>query len=223
MSNIEHISEPFKNRIGTDESGKGDFFGPLVVAGFYIDSQDVEQGLFDLGIRDSKRLSAKKIRLKAERIRTLWPNNFEILSPTVEQYNSLYSTIGNLNRLLGWMHGRVLANMADSHFSGMKIPAIVDKFADVSNVITSVGGLDRLDISAITHGEDAEIAIAAASILARDRYVSLMESMNKQFEMEFPLGASQKVKSVGTEFISLFGRERLVEVAKVHFKTAREI
>ncbi len=223
MTKNEDITHQFFPRIGTDESGKGDFFGPLVVAGFYIDSEEVEQGLYDLGIRDSKRLSAKKIRLKAERIRTLWPENYEIVSPTVEQYNSLYKTIGNLNSLLGWMHGRVLANMADTHFSGTEIPAIVDKFADVSNVTKSVGGLERLKISAITHGEDAELAIAAASILARDRYVSLMETMNKLFEMEFPLGASQKVKTAGTEFVSKYGREKLLEVAKVHFKTANEI
>jgi len=215
--------EKFRPRIGSDESGKGDFFGPLVVAGFYIESEEMEKSLLELGIRDSKRLSAKKIKKMAAEIHLQWPSYFEILSPTVEQYNSLYCTIGNLNRHLGWMHGRVLANMADSHFVGEKIETIVDKFADISNVTKSVGGLERLSIAAITHGEDAELAIAAASILARDRYVTLMEEMNTQYEMEFPLGASAKVKAAGREFNTKFGKERLHEVAKIHFKTAQEI
>lgn len=213
----------FRPRIGSDEAGKGDFFGPLVTAAFYIETEEMEQEILALGIRDSKKLSDAKISQMARQIRAKWPDHCEIISPSVDKYNNLYDSIGNLNRLLGWMHGRILADLSKRHFSGTKIEAIVDKFADESHVTKSVAGLERLDISAITHGEDAELAIAAASVIARDRFVFLMKKMSETFGMDIPMGAGPQVKKAGREFISRYGRARLKEVAKIHFKTAKEL
>ncbi len=222
MNKKRDENKPFRPRIGSDEAGKGDFFGPLTAAAFFIETPEMEQELLALGIRDSKKLNDKKISEMARQMRAKWPDHFVIISPSVEKYNNLYSSIGNLNRLLGWMHGRILADLSAKFPNYPLIHAIVDKFADEKNVTQSTGGLERLKISAITHGEDAELAIAAASILARDRFVYSMKKMNEAYEMEFPLGAGN-VKDAGRAFLEKFGRARLHEVAKVHFKTANEL
>jgi len=222
MNKKRDDSKPFRPRIGSDEAGKGDFFGPLTAAAFFIETREMEDELLALGIRDSKKLNDKKISEMARQIRQKWPDHFVIISPSVEKYNNLYSSIGNLNRLLGWMHGRILADLSAKFPSYPLIHAIVDKFADEKNVTQSTGGLERLKISAITHGEDAELAIAAASILARDRFVYSMKKMNETYDMNFPLGAGM-VKDAGREFLEKFGRAKLHEVAKVHFKTAGEL
>ncbi len=214
---------PFRPRIGSDEAGKGDFFGPLVTAAFYIETEEMEQEILALGIRDSKRLSDKKIGEMARKIRAKWPDHCEIISPSVEKYNNLYSSIGNLNKLLGWMHGRIIADLSKRFHTDKKIEAVVDKFAHESNVTKSVAGLERVKIIAITHGEEAELAVAAASVLARDRFVFLMKKMSEKYELTIPFGAGAHVKVVGKEFISKFGRPRLKEVVKTHFKTAKEI
>lgn len=215
-------SKPFHPRIGSDEAGKGDFFGPLTAAAFFIETPEMEEELLALGIRDSKKLTDKKIADIAAKLRGRYPKHLVVISPSVEKYNNLYSSIGNLNRLLGWMHGRILADLSAKFPSYPLIHAIVDKFGDEKNVTQSTGGLERLKISAITHGEDAELAIAAASVLARDRFVYSMKKMNEAYDFEFPFGAGN-VKDAGREFLEKYGRTRLHEVAKVHFKTANEL
>src|SRR6266568_3609181 len=57
-------------RLGVDESGKGDFFGPLCIAGVYV-NESVAGAWADAGIRDSKNISSdKRIKALAELIRT---------------------------------------------------------------------------------------------------------------------------------------------------------
>lgn len=225
LGNDEKPVKKFRAIIGSDEAGKGDFFGPLVTVAFYIESEAMEQELLDIGIRDSKKLTDKKISEMAFKIKKKWPNHFQIVGPSVEKYNNLYSTIGNLNKLLGWMHGRAIVDLKKSFAEkGTKIKiAVVDKFADKSNVEKSVAGLDDIKIEAITKGEEAEVAIAAASVIARDTFVYKMKMMSKDWGMTFPLGASAKVKEAGTAFVKKEGRDKLVKVCKTHFKTRTEI
>ncbi len=224
----ESLSNPdekvlFRPRIGSDEAGKGDLFGPLTAAAFFIETEEMERDLLEIGIRDSKKLTDKKIHKMAEVIREKWPNHCEVLSPPVETYNNLYSSLGNLNKLLGWMHGRIIADLSLRFFKENKIEAVVDRFAHESHVTTSVAGLERVSIIAITHGEDAELAVAAASVLARDRYVSIMNEMNDMYDMKIYLGCGAKVKECAIKFQSKFGRAKLDTVIKTHFKTAKEV
>src|SRR5207302_8301287 len=52
-----HSPEMFEPHFGVDESGKGDFFGPLVIAGVYVD-RGIARNLIDAGVQDSKRSSS---------------------------------------------------------------------------------------------------------------------------------------------------------------------
>src|ERR1051325_1147172 len=106
-----HSPEMFAAHFGIDESGKGDFFGPLVIAGVYVD-RGIARQLIDAGVQDSKRIgSDARIRALAELIRkaTLGLTNKVLIGPA--KYNELYRNFGNLNSLLGWGHARVIENL----------------------------------------------------------------------------------------------------------------
>src|SRR4029077_1213327 len=108
-------SEPFRltppdapgGWIGTDEAGKGDFFGPLVVAGVYA-TEATAILLRQIGVRDSKTLSDKRIAEIGVEIRQTCPVNVVAIGP--DRYNEMYAKIRNLNRLLAWAHARVIEN-----------------------------------------------------------------------------------------------------------------
>src|SRR5256884_3885728 len=106
-----HSPEMFEPHFGVDESGKGDFFGPLVIAGVYVD-RGIARELLDAGIVDSKRIgSDTRIRSLAETIRKSSLGLVETVLIGPAKYNELYEKFGNLNKLLGWGHARVIENL----------------------------------------------------------------------------------------------------------------
>ena len=120
------MSEKFVSHIGTDESGKGDFFGPLVIAGVLVDEKSAK--IFtDLGIKDSKKLSDKKMLVMAAEIKKNAPHS--IIAISNGKYNELYANIKNLNKLLAWGHARAIENTLNSNTCEY---ALSDKFGDES-------------------------------------------------------------------------------------------
>ena len=215
-----HEPEQFAPHFGIDESGKGDLFGPLVIAGVYVDG-DLARHLRDEGIRDSKGIGTdKKIRELARVIRNSGaPSEIIVISP--EKYNQLYAKIGNLNRLLAWGHARIIENLCT------RVPecrrALSDKFADarvLEKALLEKGSNIQLDQR--TKAE-SDYAVAAASILAREGFIDWLDKHSKDLEITLAKGVSAKVKSAATEIIRMYGAGMLSKVAKMHFKTASEI
>ncbi|PYJ49632.1 MAG: ribonuclease HIII, partial [Verrucomicrobia bacterium] len=123
-----HSPEMFEPHFGVDESGKGDFFGPLVVAGVYVD-RGIARKLIDAGVQDSKRIgSDARIRALAETIRKRTAGLIETVLIGPERYNELYQKFGNLNKLLGWGHARVIENLLAKKSDCPR--ALSDQFAD---------------------------------------------------------------------------------------------
>lgn len=205
--------------IGTDETGKGDFFGPLVVAGVYVD-KTVAKELLNLGIKDSKTLSDKKILTLAPHITRLCPNYIISLMPS--KYNELYATFKNLNRLLAWCHATVL----DRLVSYTKCTeALVDKFAHeslIERVLQQKGTICH--VVQKTKAE-SDLAVAAASCLARFGFLQGMETLSKEIGYTLPKGSSSpKVLETAKNIAEKFGNERLSTFTKTHFKcTAQSI
>lgn len=215
-----HSPELFEPHFGIDESGKGDLFGPLVIAGVYLDG-DLSRLLRDAGIRDSKAISSdKKIRELAALIRKSGaPSEVIIIKP--EKYNQLYRSIGNLNRLLAWGHARVIENLC------IRVPecprALSDKFADarvLEKALLENGRKIKLDQQ--TKAE-SDYAVAAASILAREGFIDWLDKSGKELGVVLSKGVSPKVKSAAVEIIGSYGADMLPKVAKMHFKTASEV
>jgi ribonuclease HIII len=219
----EEIVQPdlFEPHFGIDESGKGDYFGPLVIAGAYTDAAITRQ-LMSAGIMDSKRISsAARIRQLAALIRATPGCRSEVVAIGPERYNALYESFGNLNQLLAWGHARVIANLAAA------VPdcprALSDQFANprVLQRALKQQGLG-LTLEQRTKGE-SDIAVAAASILARERFIDWIDKTSAACAIRLPLGASAAVVQAGHDLIARHGPDALAKTAKLHFRTTHAI
>lgn len=205
-------------RIGCDESGKGDYFGPLVFAAVYVDAGS-DTRLQSLGVRDSKTLSDNRMLDMAEEIKNVCPHIVVPVEP--ERYNELYAKIGNLNRLLAWGHAWALEQLLGKVSCKL---AIIDQFGDPSYVLDVLREKGRqITIEQRTHAEE-DIAVAAASILARTRFVQILEQLSKSAGEKLPKGASDPaIVAVGRRIVARLGKEQLAAFAKLHFKTTEAI
>jgi len=210
-------------RVGVDESGKGDFFGPLCVAGVYINASIIDQWKM-AGIRDSKNISSdKRIRELAELIRKT-PGCVSTVVPIGnEAYNRLYEKMRSVNTLLAWGHARVIENlMGQRHrMNPPPVRAISDQFASGKETVERAIMTMGREIELVQrHKAEEDLAVAAASILARHEFVTRLGKLEKQHEMAFPKGASAAVDKAAKDFVERYGAENLVKVAKLHFRTA---
>src|SRR4051812_5740778 len=210
-------------RLGIDESGKGDFFGPLCIAGVYI-NEKVIKAWEDGGIRDSKNISSdKRIRELADLIQNTPGCVTSVVPVGNEAYNRLYQKMRSVNTLLAWGHARVIENlMGQKHrMNPAPVRAISDQFAkNKETVAKALMSLGREIELVQRHKAEEDIAVAAASILARHEFVTRLAKLEKQFQMEFPKGASAAVDKAAKAFVEKYGADNLNKVAKLHFRTA---
>ncbi|MDP3848881.1 MAG: ribonuclease HIII [Luteolibacter sp.] len=219
----EELLEPdkFEPHFGIDESGKGDFFGPLVIAGVFTDAVIARQ-LIAAGVMDSKRVtSAGRIRKLAAIIRATPGCTTEVVSIGPESYNRMHASFGNLNRLLAWGHAKVIENLAAARPDCPR--ALSDQFArpEVLQRALREKGL-TLTLEQRTKGE-SDTAVAAASILARERFIDWMDKTSAGCGVKLPLGASAEVLRAGRGFVEKHGSEALGKVAKLHFRTTASV
>jgi ribonuclease HIII len=210
-------------RLGVDESGKGDFFGPLCIAGVYI-NESVVKAWKDAGIRDSKNISSdNRIRELAELIRDT-PGCISTVIPVGnEAYNRLYLKMRSVNNLLAWGHARVIENlMGQKHrMNPPPVKAISDQFASSKDVVAKALMTLGRSIELIQrHRAEEDLAVAAASILARHEFVTRLKALEKHYQRVFPKGASAAVDAAAKEFVAQHGADELAKVAKMHFRTA---
>jgi ribonuclease HIII len=208
---------PVKGHIGTDESGKGDYFGPLVVAGIFI-LDEQQEVLQELGVRDSKKLSDKRVREIAEPVKKGYKHSVVAIGPS--KYNELYEKLRNLNRILAWAHARVIENILEQVPCGK---AITDQFGDrlyVENALMKKGR--SIELVQMPRAE-ADLAVAAASILARAEFLKRMHFLSQDFGIELPKGSSPLAEEAGLKLVGKFGADVLDKVAKKHFKLTPRI
>jgi len=210
-------------RIGVDESGKGDFFGPLCIAGVYV-NESVIQAWQDAGVRDSKNISSdKKISDLAATIRRTPGCVVDVVCVGNEAYNRLYFKLHSVNSLLAWGHARVIENLMGLRYrmNPPPVKAISDQFAASKSVIEKALMAGGREIELVQrHKAEADLAVAAASILARDEFVKRLAALEKQYEMKLPKGASAAVDAAAKLLVESRGADELVKVAKTHFRTA---
>lgn len=206
---------------GIDESGKGDFFGPLVIAGVCTDEQTAAQ-LSSLGVCDSKLIkSSARIKSLAAAIRQTVPGRFAVVAIGPEAYNRMYDKIGNLNRLLAWGHARVIENLLE------KVPdcprMLSDKFGAEHLIKRSLMERGRqVKLEQKTKAE-SDVAVAAASILSRDEFLRRMDKLSSELGITLPRGAGPAVLAAGRTIANQKGPATLAACAKLHFKTYTEI
>ena len=204
-----------EGRIGVDESGKGDFFGPLVVAACYVGPEHLAELE---GVKDSKKLTDIQALKLATKIRAVCPHSIISMGPA--KYNELYSKFKNLNHLLAWGHARAIENVLEIQ------PAhtiISDQFAAGGSIVKNAlyeRGKAATFISRVR--AEADLAVAAASILARAEFLNRLRQLGQDFGIELPKGATNVIPT-GKRFVQIHGPEALPNVAKMHFKTSGQV
>jgi len=203
--------------VGIDEAGKGDYFGPLVIAACFADNE-IESAFEKLGLRESKKVSDKRAFALEAAVKKIAP--FEVIAIGPEKYNELQSRIRNLNKLLAWGHARALENLLDQ-VNPQEV--IADQFGDrrlIENALMKRGR--EVKLTQRTKAESTP-AVAAASILARAEFLRRLDALSRRYSMELPKGAGAQVDDAGRKFVAQEDKGELSKVAKIHFKNTGRI
>ena len=219
MDYIKPEVEPDYPYIGTDESGKGDYFGPLVIAGVYITQQEGNI-LRSWGIKDSKELSDRQVLELTTNIKSLKEVIYDVVLINPERYNQLYEKMGNLNRLMGWAHAKVIENLLEKCDAN---EVISDKFGNEKIILDALQTRGRqINLKQMTKAEKFT-AVAAASIIARNAVIEWFNFQSKKLKTQILKGSSKEVENIARKILEKHGEETLNKLVKLHFKNSVKI
>ncbi|HOD65882.1 MAG TPA: ribonuclease HIII [candidate division Zixibacteria bacterium] len=203
--------------IGVDESGKGDFFGPLVVAALAAPDSALAD-LKGLGVRDGKGIADRRLLTIDEQLRRAYPFAVEIMPP--EEYNRAYEKIRNLNRLLADLHARAIDRLLRDHPADL---VVVDQFGKTALVAEAVA-FHGHSVALEQRFRAEEIPqVAAASIIARAEFIRQLQTLSREMGVELPKGAAAIVDRAGAALVRQHGRDILRKTAKIHFKNYQRV
>jgi len=219
---------PYIKWIGSDESGKGDYFGPLVAAAFFVE-KGIENNLLSIGIKDSKLLNDNKIEEISRILYSEYKDRIAICELPPSKYNEFVDKMKlqgkGLNTVLAWCHAIVIQDLAEKNeFEA----AIADQFGDESYIRLEIAKNPRMKdarkIELIQQPKaEKNIAVATASILARDRFSKRIRELSEKYKVEIPKGAGPDANKIAKIIMSKYGKEELNQIAKMHFKNTKEI
>ncbi len=204
--------------MGIDESGKGDFFGPMVIAAVYTD-EGLSQAFREMNVRDSKTITSDRVAEDmAAAIRRRVGGRFATVIIGPRAYNRLYAGMRNVNRILAWGHARAIEDLLE------KVPAcpraVSDQFGPKRQIEQALMKKGRQITLVQRHKAESDPAVAAASVLARATFLHALKELQKKFGVEIPKGASDRVQDAAKKIVEKHGPGILLDVAKCHFKTA---
>jgi ribonuclease HIII len=213
--------ELYEPHCGIDESGKGDFFGPMVIASVYADG-DLAHRFNEMGVKDSKSIKNDKKALGlASELRRLLGSRYALVTVGPRAYNRLYASMGSVNKLLAWGHARAIEDLLDS------VPdcprAVADQFGPERQIRQALMKKGRKIVLEQRPKAESDPAVAAASILARAGFLQALAALEKKFGQPIPKGASAQVREAATALVKSRGPEVLMETAKCHFRTTDQV
>ncbi len=214
---VSNDSEGYTSHIGADEVGKGDYFGPLIVAACYIPKENIND-ILDSGIKDSKKLTDKKIVEIYSKISKKVIYNVTVLFP--KEYNSQYIKVGNIAILLSQLHKDNITSLIDKIPENKYNSIVIDQFSTRKDRLESV--FKGYKLSQFHHAEEKDITVATASVIARYYFIQEMKELNEKYNFEFPYGSVHVIDSA-KQFIKQYGEKELVNVAKLSFSTTQKV
>jgi ribonuclease HIII len=204
-------------RVGIDEAGKGDYFGPLVAAGVRISGKKAAEDLQELGVRDSKTLGVIIARAMADSIlEAVGPRNVRVVSLSPREYEARRSRAGNVNKLLDEIDAEIIGELK----VGVEL-VVVDQYATSARERLKPFVPEGVRLEVRRKAED-DLAVAAASILARARFLEELLRLSGWVGFELPKGATHVVDA-GRQVFEERGGAGLEEVAKTSFRTTEQI
>lgn len=207
--------------IGSDEVGTGDYFGPIVVTASYVEKENIDF-LLELGVKDSKKMSDAEIKKVVPQIIKKIPYHTFVLSN--RQYNELYNNDMNMNKMKAILHNKVLSAFADK----TKYPydhIVVDQFENSKSYYNHLSDakFKVYNITFLTKAEDQCLSVACSSLISRYIFLQEMDKISHSVSMDIPKGASDLVDAVGKEIVAKFGKDKLMDIAKMNFKNTEKI
>jgi len=199
--------------VGSDECGKGDYFGPLVVASVRLKPEQMQE-LKQSQVRDSKTLSDEQCLRLGAALRARYPFAIEALEP--EHYNTTYQRPGQLNPMLADLHAKAVGRLAQP---GMRV--LIDKFADEKLLKERLASA-HVELHQRVRSE-SHPAVAAASIIAREHFLTRLGELGEENGCDLAKGAGAPADQAARRFVQLHGRAGLARVAKLHFKNTGKI
>lgn len=207
--------------MGIDESGKGDFFGPLVACAAYTDPA-LSERMREIGARDCKALSDRQVLAIGARLRALLgPNRFKLVAIGPEAYNRIYAKNHNVNRVLAWAHARAIENLLETVPSCPR--AVADQFGAEWVIRSALMQKGRAITLEQHHKAESDIAVAAASVIAREAFLLGLKRLSESCGVDLPKGASPATIAAGKAFVAAHGADALGTVAKLHFRTTQSV
>lgn len=213
---LNDIQEP-NEYIGSDECGKGDFFGPLVVGAVFI-NDDTKQKLKNIGVKDSKDLNQNQISILSIKIEEIVGTNFQVVQINPSKYNQLYEQFNNLNKLLDWAHSKAIDNLLKN--TGCNT-VITDKFSNNELKVSFLSSHNNVEFIQ-SHKAERFTGVAAASIIARDAFNKWFKDNNIN-GTELPKGSSLQIEPAAKNIIDKYGLPKMENFAKLHFKTYKKL
>ena len=232
--------ELFSAHAGSDESGKGDYFGPLVVCCAYTD-EGLSEEMRKLGVKDCKQMSDKAVLTAGAALRRLLgPTGYAVVKLGPAAYNRLYAKMRNINRMLAWAHGTAIEELLEKRPGCDRV--VVDQFAPTeATILRALKPLGKKAKVEQRHKAESDIAVAAASVIARELFIRACEEMGKEFanaggsgapapqpkegaRSPIPLGSSDpRVRELAEEMVRKNGPTWLMNHCKAHFQTTDKV
>ena len=222
--------ELFTAHAGSDESGKGDYFGPLVVCCAYTDERLSEE-MKKLGVKDCKQMTDKAVLSVGTALRKLLgPDGYAVVKLGPAAYNRLYAKMKNINRMLAWAHGTAIEELLTKRSGCNRV--VVDQFAPTEATIQrALKPLGKAAKVEQRHKAESDIAVAAASVIARELFMRACQAMgrecfgeNAEEQDRIPLGSSDpRVRELAEEMVRKNGPVWLMNHCKAHFQTTDKV
>ena len=208
------------NSIGSDEVGTGDYFGPIVVTASYVSVDNVDY-LIELGVKDSKKMTDEQIlKVVPELIKKVPYHTYILKNP---DYNKYYGTTMNMNKIKAILHNKVLFEMVSENRPCDFV--VVDQFEYPNSYYAHISeSTNKIkNIFFMTKAEDKCLSVACSSVISRYIFLSEMNKLSKELNMELPKGASPAVDEAAKKIVAIYGEEKLKEIAKLNFKNTEKI
>ncbi|MBU4461395.1 MAG: ribonuclease HIII [Verrucomicrobia bacterium] len=219
----ESVLDPdrFSPHMGIDESGKGDYFGPMVIAAAFVNAPIVAE-LERMGVRDSKRITSDRVALTMARdLRRLLKDRHALVTIGPRAYNRLYAKMRSVNQILAWGHARAIENLLEL------VPdcprALSDQFGperQIQKALLAKGRDIRLEQRPKA---ESDPAVAAASVLARGAFLEALHDLGERLGFPAHKGASPAVETAAADLVRNRGPVVLLDAAKCHFQTTDRV
>jgi len=206
--------------VGSDEVGKGDFFGPLVVVAAYVPKEKIAL-VRELGVRDSKALNDTEIRKIARDLHSVIPYEYKILDNP--RYNEMQRTMTQ-GKMTAVLHNAALGGLLE-RLEEKPDAILIDQFAERSIYLKHISGEARQvkDLLCFaTKAEGRNVAVAAAWIIARAIFLKEMDKLSSEAGVTIPKGAGRQVDEAAARLIRRFGEEQLARYTKRHFANTKK-